>query len=114
MGTIIGTKCSEVFKCVIVNTWDARDYNVSLTMKNGAGLAIPKEDYCLLRDGDTEADMTVGEMSFKAPPNFTAEYPLEMRLDAGERKTFYFRLTPNSTTIGAVQANIVATALQIG
>lgn len=113
MGTLIGTKCSEVFRCVICNTYDSRDYNVTLTMKTSDGAAIPKPSHCLLRDTDEERSMTVGEMSLRPPENFMPEYPLKFRLNALERKLFYFRLTPNATTVGAIEAKVVATALEV-
>lgn len=113
MGTLIGTKTSEIFKAVIVNTWETRDYDVSLTMKNDNGIAIKKASYCLVKDAEEEKFMTVGELSLQPPEKFLAEYPLNLQLKAQERKIFYFRLTPNATTIGKVECKIVASAKEI-
>ena len=113
MGTLIGTKCSEIFKADIVNTFDKADYRVSLTMKNSNGVAIQKGGYCLLRDAEVESEMTKGEISKNPISSFFPEYPLVFTLKHGERKTFYFRLTPTITTAGKVDANIVATSVQI-
>ena len=113
MGTLIGTRCSEVYRCDVINTYDTYDFQVTLTMKCGQGLALPKTGYCLLPDAPEESKMTKGELSLTPLDTFNPQYPLVLNLNHGERKTFYFRLTPTITSVGKVQANVVATSIQL-
>lgn len=112
MGTLIGAKTSEIFKCDIVNTFEDADFKVYLTMKNSKGPGIDKGSYCLVPDTLLEEDMTVAELSISQAP-WVAEYPLTLELKHGQRKTFFFKLTPTSTTSGPVEAKVVATSVQI-
>ena len=118
LGTLVGTRTSNIYKAIVVNTYDSKNFIVSLTLKTSDDKVAKKAgNYCLLPDATEDHLKTRGELSRRYTvgdnSSFNPEYPLEILLNAGERKSFFFRLTPTITTMGHVQAKVVATSRQV-
>ena len=111
LGTLIGSRQTNLYRCKLRNTFIDRDCKVTLSCRVNGVLITPHSSgkYGVVEDSIYEEEKTKVEFS-NSGAYFS--YPLEIVLRKEESKNFYFRITPTVTTVGKVQAEVIATYVE--